>query len=84
MGRAFDDDVFFIGAGRHFVVDLVVAQKIMAAHAEDQNRHGDFVQVTGRRVVVGAIVDIVQRMLGANCPRAEKRSDCQEFRPVVK
>ena len=83
VGRALDDEVFFVGAGRDLVVDFVVAQKIMAAHAEDQDRHGDLLQMTGRRVVVRAIIDIVERMFGADRPGAEERSDRQEFRAIV-
>ena len=55
----------------------------MAAHAEDQDRHGDLLQMTGRRVVVRAIIDIVERMFGADRAGAEERSNRQEFRAIV-
>lgn len=79
MGGAFDDDVLFIGAGRDFIVNLVVAQEVMAAHAKDQDRHRDLLQMTRRRVVVGTIVDVVHRLFGADRPRAEKRAHGEHF-----
>src|SRR6185503_8599086 len=81
---AFDDDIFFVGTRRNLVVQFVIAQKIMAAHAKNEDRYSDLLKVAWGRIIVGAIVDVIQSMLGANGARAEKRLDRQKLGALVK
>ena len=58
---------------RKLVVNLIIADEIVAAHRRDKSGHGDRWQVAGRRVVARTMVDAVH---GIGCPHgvgAEKR-----------
>src|SRR5262245_27472711 len=84
MRGTIDDDILLVGTRRHFIVNLVVAQKIMSTHSQDQNRHGNLLEVTRCGVIVGAVIDIIHRMLRTNRSRTYKRLYGQEFRTFLK
>ena len=73
--RSFNDHEILVLARRNLIVNLIVAYKRGGPHRSDQQGHANVRQVTGRRIVAGAVVDSLHGISSPNGSRTEKRSD---------
>ena len=79
-----DDDEVLIPAGRHIIMDFVVAYEIVAPHGGNEDGNRNLPKSATGGVIAGALIDFIHGIGGSNRIGTQEGSNRQQVGPAGK